>query len=334
MALPLRLATFNLESLDDRPGRQPSLEARIAVLRPRLVQLAADVVCLQEVNAQHPPGGGPRKLLALERLLESTPYAGYARATTEASDNSGLADVHNLVILSRFPITRCRPLRHDLVAPPLYGAVTASPPSREKRPIEWDRPVLAAEIQLPGGRRLHVINLHLRAPLAAPISGQKESSSVWKSVAGWAEGFFLATVKRSGQALEARLLIDSIFDRDAKALVAVLGDFNAEAREMPLRTIRGETGDTGNPHLDHRALIPLEQSLPESQRFTVLHEGHRAMLDHVLVSRALFAHYQHVEVHNEELDDEVYGPLADPNNPASFHAPMVAEFALPEMPSA
>ncbi len=38
----LRIATFNLESLDDRPDVDPPLEARIAALRPQLLRLVAD----------------------------------------------------------------------------------------------------------------------------------------------------------------------------------------------------------------------------------------------------------------------------------------------------
>jgi hypothetical protein len=43
----LRVATFNLESLDEH-----ALTTRIAVLRPALVRLRADILCLQEVNGQ------------------------------------------------------------------------------------------------------------------------------------------------------------------------------------------------------------------------------------------------------------------------------------------
>jgi len=32
----LRIATFNLENLDDKPAQKPSLGDRIAVLRPQL----------------------------------------------------------------------------------------------------------------------------------------------------------------------------------------------------------------------------------------------------------------------------------------------------------
>ena len=66
--MPLRIATFNLENLDDRPDLDPPLSERIALLRPQLLRLSADILCLQEVNGQHPEDGGPRRLLALDRL--------------------------------------------------------------------------------------------------------------------------------------------------------------------------------------------------------------------------------------------------------------------------
>ncbi|MCH8809143.1 MAG: endonuclease/exonuclease/phosphatase family protein [Proteobacteria bacterium] len=329
MPQPLRIATFNLESLDDRPDVAPPLAARIAVLRPQLLRLKADVLCLQEVNGQRPPGGGPRQLLALERLLAETPYAGFhlissSRVSGPDSEAERGADaVHNLVILSRHPFGSTEELRHHLVEPPTYRPKTARPAVEREQAIEWDRPILAAAIELAAGRRLHVVNLHLRAPLAAPVPGQKKDAHTWRSVSGWAEGFFLATVKRAGQALETRLFIERIFDHDARALVAVCGDFNAEERQTPLRTIRADSADTGNAALAGRALVPLERTLPASQRFSVVHGGHKEMLDHVLVSRALLDCYRHVEVHNEGLADE----LSDAG-PASHHAPLVAEFAL------
>jgi hypothetical protein len=43
----LRIATFNLENLDDKPGKKPTLTERIAVMRPQLLRLKADILCLQ-----------------------------------------------------------------------------------------------------------------------------------------------------------------------------------------------------------------------------------------------------------------------------------------------
>lgn len=329
----LRIATFNLESLDDRPDLVPPLDQRIGVLRPQLVRLEADVLCLQEVNGQHPPSGGPRELLALDRLLAETPYADFHRVSTsrvsgpdpKPGEARGVDSVHNLVTLSRHPIRAWREDRHGLVEPPNYRPATADPPEESPRPVEWDRPILCASIETPGGRMLHVLNLHLRAPLAAPVAGQKADSLTWRTSAGWAEGFFLATMKRAGQALEARLLIDRLFDEDAEALIAVCGDFNAGEREVPLRTIRADPDDTGNPQLGRRTLVPIERRLPESRRFSVVHGGHPEMLDHVLVSPALFARYREVEVFNRDLADEVTD-----TGPHSHHAPLVAAFELPE----
>ncbi len=334
MAEPLRIATFNLESLDDRPGTEPPLEDRLSVLRPRLERLDADVLCLQEVNGQKPPGGGPRTLRALDRLLEGTAYADFHRvASTSLSGSArGVADKHNLVILSRHPISSSRQIRHELVPGVTYEPVTARSSSqgasKSAAEIGWERPILQAAIDLPEGKRLHVFNLHLRAPLAAHVQGQKESAFVWKSVGGWAEGFFIATVKRIGQAFEARLAVEQVFDAEPDALVCVCGDCNAEEREMPLRVLRAEIDDTGNAALARRSLISLEQSVPRERRYSVIHAGHKAMLDHLLASRTLAARLHGVEVHNEGLTDEIIAQASAHKTPESLHAPLVAEFVL------
>ena len=329
----MRIATFNLENLDDRPGLEPGLSERIAVLRPQLLRLRADVLCLQEVNGQKPAGGGLRSLAALDRLLEGTAYAGFHRAVSLKADRSAPRDRHNLVILSRWPFERVEQLHHDLVPAPLYRPATPMERPAEPEPVVWDRPILVASLHLPDGQVLHVLNLHLRAPLAAPLPGAKAGPLRWKSAGGWAEGFFLATMKRAGQALEARLEIERIFDRDPQALVVVCGDFNAEEREMPLRTIVADVADTRNGSLAARSLVPLEHSLPESRRFSVLHNGRPVLLDHLLVSRALLTRYRSMEIHNEALGDEAAAYAEVEHSPESFHAPVVASFALPEAPS-
>ena len=48
----MRVATFNLENLDDEAGQDPSLATRVAIMRPQLDRIAADILCLQEVHSQ------------------------------------------------------------------------------------------------------------------------------------------------------------------------------------------------------------------------------------------------------------------------------------------
>ncbi len=325
MSQAFRIATFNLESLDDT-GEPPFAE-RAAVLRPQLERLRADILCLQEVNAQRQIKGEPRTLRALDRLLEGTPYAGFHR--TAGDPGHRLADRHNLVLLSRWPISAARLYRHELVPCPQVRLATADPAPAAAEPVTWDRPVLHAEVALPGGRRLHVFDLHLRAPLAAPVPGQKKNASTWKSVGGWAEGFYLAAIKRAGQALETRLAVERLFDADPQALVVVAGDLNAGMEQTPVRIIRADLDETGNGHLAGRSLVPLERSLPEERRYSVLHGGEGVMLDHLLVSRGLLGWFRGAEIHNEALGDELIAQATVVHSPESYHAPVVASFEMP-----
>jgi len=327
----LRIATFNLESLDLVPGGEAALDRRIAVLAPQLDALGADVLCLQEVNAQKTaaPESGvakpKRQPTALRRLLAATRHRNDHLITTRSLSGDGPADVHNLAVVSRYPVLEQRELRNDLVPAQPYHAVTALPQESADLTLSWDRPLLHCRLQAPSEVPLHVINLHLRSPLAAPIPGRKTAPFVWSSLAGWAEGYFAATIKRSGQALEARLLVEAIFDNEPEALIAVCGDLNADAEETPGRILRGTVEDSGNPALAGRVLHPLEENLPEDLRFSVLHAGRRLMLDHILASPALRRRFSDITVLNDALPDE---QAMAPDDPRSNHAPLVAAFDL------
>ncbi len=319
----MRIATFNLESLGETGAGGATLDERIQVLRPQLLRLRADILCLQEVDAQQLGSGRARRLSALKALLKDTPYQHYYPAHTTSRSRGGPRDKHNVVTLSALPLAAHRQILHDLVAPPSFRPVASA-----AAPIEWDRPFLYVRVELGDGRPLHVVNVHLRAPRAAFVEGQKESGSRWRSMAGWAEGFFLAAVKRAGQALEVRLFVDQLFDEDPAALIVVCGDFNAAAHETPLRTIRGDEEDAGNPHLAIRTLVPVERTLAASRQFSVVHHGRPQMLDHILVSRPLLAWYRGIEIHNEALGDELVTAHAVRGSPELFHAPIVAEFGF------
>lgn len=330
MPLSVRIATFNVEDFGERTDEGADFAARAAALVPLLRRLEADVLCLQEVNAQHRSGEPHRVLSALDRMLENTPYAGFHRAAMASSGGDYPADKHNIVVLSRWPIGTSAQIRHDLLPPVSYRAATARPATGATQDLTFERPFVYAGIDLPNGRVLHVVNLHLKAPLAVPVPGQKQGPWVWKSVPGWAEGFLLASIKRASQAVEVRMYIDRLFEREAGAFVAVCGDFNADAHEVPVRIIQADVDDTGNPSLAAHALASLDGRLPAERRFTVLHGGRRVMLDHILVSPALASACREFDALNSDLIDEApeQGPVARPAG--SFHAPLVAAFHLPD----
>lgn len=322
-AMRLRLATFNLENLDESRHGAP-LDRRIEVLRPQLAALAADVLCLQEVSA-HARHDGRRSLHALDRLLDGTPYAGFARATTHAAGGAP-ADVHNLVVLSRWPIAATQQHLHDLVAPPTVRLRT--PPTPADTAVRWDRPLLEVHVEVPGPRPLVVWNAHLRAPLAAAIEGGKRAHQ-WLTSAAWAEGYFVAAIKRVGQALELRHHVDRRLDADPEAWLVVAGDLNAGADSSAYRLLRADVEDTGAPALAGRALIALEDRVAAADRYTVRLRGRPLLLDHLLASPALARHVVGATIDNADLEDEDDLARAGQAPVGSLHAPLVAEFDLP-----
>ncbi len=325
-----RIATFNVENLDDNADeKNPPLAERIPVLRRELERLDADVLCLQEVHGQELPGHTAdrprRELSALRAVLERTRYESYSIASTQTGAGVPYNE-RNLVVLSKLPIQRVEQYRNDRIEELQYRRVTAvDPPDTEAKPVRWERPILHVQISLNDASTLHVLNLHLKSRLASSIPGQRDRWT-WNSAAGWAEGYFLSSIKRVGQALETRLLIDELFDGDPTAKIVVCGDFNAEPGEVPVEAILGRVENTNNPALRGRVLIPFSRAIPSSVRYSHLHHGHGNLLDHMVVSQSLLPHIHAARINNENLHDESLPFAFDTKYPESDHAAFVAEF--------
>jgi endonuclease/exonuclease/phosphatase family metal-dependent hydrolase len=324
--MALRIATFNLENLDDGPNASPTLEARIAIMQPQLLRVNADILCLQEVHAQGPPND--RTLAALDQLVAGTPYAVYNRATTLTTTGI-LYDQRNLVTLSRLHIQQTTIIRDSDGPRPRYQVATANPPDQTAAFVEWERPMLYNQIDLGSNRTLHLINVHLKSKIPANIVGQKINDYTWRTVSAWAEGGFISAMKRVGQALQARLEIDKIFDAQGNsALIAMCGDFNSEAHEIEVKAICGPVEETGNLEHSPRIMVPCENNIPSSSRYSLFHLGRGEMIDHVIVSRGMLQFFHHAEAHNEALPDESGAFRQDVKFPESDHAPVVAEFEV------
>lgn len=320
MTKSFRIATFNLENLDDTNAAE--FQKRIDALRPMMERIRADLLFLQEVNS----------LPALEKLLDGTLYQRehYALGTTRTAEGQPYKE-RNLVILSRYPISITRQYRHDLVSKPMWKKVTSIPSETAAKELTWERPILHCQVTLGGSRVLHAINIHLKSKNPRDIPGQKENTYVWKSHEGWAEGSFLSSVARVGQALEVRRLIEQLFAPDPRdKLITVGGDFNADIDSVPFKAIVGSIDDTNNPDLRSTVLVPCEFHIPKEHRYSLIHRGKGNMLDHVAVSGSLYPFWRGTEIFNELLPDESIAFATDIKYPESDHAPVIAAFELPD----
>ncbi len=329
MPVRLRIATFNLENWDETSaGTRPTLDERVALMRPQLLRLDADILCLQEVHSQADQAGA--QLRALNRLLADTPYAGFHRVVTTDPTSQRFFPERNLVILSRFAVLDQQQIRHHPQDAPSYRPVTALPRPPQAETVVWERPLLYARLALGANRSLHQICVHLKSKIPSDVDGQKDDRFTWRTASGYAEGAFISSMKRLGQALQLRRFIDTLFDQDENALITVCGDFNADADEVPLEAIRGDVENTNNRELAKRVIVPCERTVPESSRYSLLHRGKGTMLDHILASRPLLTFYQGTQIHNEILHDKSIAFATNDKFPESDHAPVVAEFVLPD----
>ena len=106
MATTLRIATFNLENFDDPgPGVQPSLAARVALMRPQMERLRADILCLQEVNTKQWTASA---LCRAGRVARRHAVRRVRSRVYDVAAGTMALDVRNLVTLSRFPIPIAR----------------------------------------------------------------------------------------------------------------------------------------------------------------------------------------------------------------------------------
>jgi endonuclease/exonuclease/phosphatase family metal-dependent hydrolase len=165
--MKLHIATFNLENFDiGKPGQKPTLQERIAVIRPQLQRVNADILCLQEINGQKT--GDTLSLPALDALLKDTQYSSFNRVYSIDKKR----DDQNLIILSRYEIVEHDQYKNKYVPPLRYEIVTALKDPGKEQTVEefsWERPILHAKIKI-GEKILNVINLHLKSKIPTDIS--------------------------------------------------------------------------------------------------------------------------------------------------------------------
>jgi endonuclease/exonuclease/phosphatase family metal-dependent hydrolase len=177
----VRVARLNVETLDDdssiRRDRDPTLAERIGILRPAIERIDADVLRLQEVDAQA-AADGSRSIAALETLPAGTRHGDDHVTTTHAADGDPERR-RNLVVVSRFPVANVRQIDRNPDpegSAPKYRTVTAVP-AAESKPGSRERPTLGVDRTIDDGRTLHVLNVHTRSRVPTDVAGQQVPSA-------------------------------------------------------------------------------------------------------------------------------------------------------------
>lgn len=153
---------------------------------------------------------------------------------------------------------------------------------------------------------MHVITIHLKSFAPTKIAGQTDPQDeyVRLSHSGWKEGYYISDIKRVGQALETRALLDNIFSQEGDdALIILGGDYNADIGSLPFKCVVGNIDDTNNPNLRPSVLIPCELNVPSPQRFSLIHKGVGNMIDHIAVSQQFYPYWKTTSIFNELLPD-------------------------------
>lgn len=309
----LRVATFNVENLDALDD--PAHFARLAALVVRHLD-APDVIGVQEIQDDDGPecdGGTTSAVVTWTLLVDAIVAAGGPRyewvdiAPSFRADGGQpcgnirvgfLWNPDSGVSLVRRPggdattdvAVLSRDGRPQLSVSP--GRIGASDPA-----FDNSRKPLVAEFRR-GDSTLFAVCAHLRSkggddslfgPTQPPVRGSEPG--------------------RVRQAEAIAAFVDELLEIDPHAAVVVMGDLNDFPHSAPVRALAGER------------LVSLIETLPPGERYTYVYQGVAQVLDHVLVSRALYDESETVVdvVHvNAEFADQ-----------ASDHDPVVVGVRFP-----
>jgi predicted extracellular nuclease len=127
-------------------------------------------------------------------------------------------------------------------------------------------------------------------------------------------------VWRSAEALFVRGLVDDVMSAHGPdAAVAVVGDLNDVPGSAAVRTVRGEGPGE---------LFDCAANVDPDARFSCLHDGRKAQIDHVLASASLHARLETARFLNAGLTSHPPPVKGEPVLPTadSDHAPLVVGF--------
>ena len=296
----LRLATYNVLNLFDPRNAEERkiLDTKIAFLGERIAESEADVVGLQEI--------GSEKLLdELTSWLQK--HADYKYRALGTADHRGIRNA----AISRAPVLSSRVLTSQALDFPRFVA-TDPHPYGARLPLR--RGVVHVEIDGGALGPVDVLVLHFKSARGVPLRTDAGEPVMPESSRDFGEAAMRALIWRAAEALFVRGEADALFAAGKKNIV-VLGDFNDAFDSTPVRMVRG-----GGAAMLHGSV----DGVNPSRRFTVLHNGDKKVIDHVLLSSSLRDRLKRTRILNEQLHDHDAG-ITDAPRGDSDHALVVVD---------
>lgn len=274
------ITTFNVENLfdlvDDPAKDDEGSTPTAAELETQLTKLALaiqfelglpEIIVVQEVENQ-------AILQELGDLVNDAVGTNYMATSFESSDERGIEvgflwDDDRVDLLDAFQLT-------DAIVPGVSAAFGPASPSPGREPI-----VGIFEI---AGQEITIIGNHFKSKSGDdPLFGVNDPP------------IRVTEVQRTAQAQVVRDYVNLLLDADPEALVMVAGDLNdfqfgepGEGANHPLAILEGISGEVPLTNL-----INLERA---AKTFTFVFDGNSQVLDHILVSPALFELFVAVDI--------------------------------------
>ncbi|WP_394847487.1 endonuclease/exonuclease/phosphatase family protein [Pendulispora brunnea] len=275
------------------------LNRKLDTLAAVVSKVDADVLALQEVGSES----------VLDRLRERLPGM-YGFRMVGTADARGI----RCALLSRLPVRNYDVHATEQLDFPRFHEVDPAPFGAR---IPLRRGIVHAEVDAGALGVVHALVLHFKS--ARPVPFRRADGVAVEPVTAreQAEGELRTLVWRASEALFVRGLVDDVAAKNPGHHLLVTGDFNDVPGSTTLRIVSGA---------EPNALRSATADALEGDRFSVLHRGDRAEIDHMLLSAGLRARMTRVRYFNEGLRDHSLLPVHEFPTPDSDHAPLVVRF--------
>lgn len=313
----LRVATWNLENLfppgtEGGPTSEQVYLQKLESLAGTILEIQPDILAVQEVGRQE----------ALNDLTERLD-GHWHTITSEHPDGRGIR-VGFLSTISFSEIEQvfelCQPL-----AP-------IQQDDSEQREHTMGRGALRVRIWHED-TDIDLVTCHLKSKLLSfPGTDGKTHFDTSDENLRARYGAY-ALFRRAAEAATVRAYADRLIDSQGeRRCVVVLGDMNDVSSAATTQILFGPPGsqlDTPKAFQhsdkgDKMRLFNLAPLIPESERYSRTFEGHKELIDHILVSRCLADLKTDVSVHHQADESIGTNPSARRDIPGSDHDPVVA----------